>query len=352
MDTRGFFGLAFLCLCITAVYGTISSQVVITSDKMIDDITRKVVVGLSITTSASAAEERPRVCSGTIQALTTKAGVTSAVTEGSTSGCSTSTNADCTLPVTITFTFSSSYCAGNLQFSDDLAITYNHCDDTTDVDAPAHQTATIHLNTRDVCSNSQASISAAIVKDGPWANSGFTDTKNPYFIGDVVYFPFKVTYTGLSIAKVTFYSIGVTAGSSSPVYLYDPLTAAPTASGSAVQLHTEPLSQLNSGTATVWFSIKLTRDAGSPFADALGPDTLYAFDVVFDVEYKNAKRNLAGREVEEEKQISSRAYIRVSDQVPSEPSEVIESLPLIASVGYTVQVGLVVVLFSFILALF
>lgn len=347
MDTRAFLGLALLCLCMTSVYG-VTSNLVITSDKMIDDTTRKVVIGFRITASSESAGEYPRVCSGSLGAITTITGVTATVSEGTSSACD-SDETDCDTDNTVTFAFSPSFCASG-QFQGTAQITYDHCADATPTVTGI--SANIEIKGRDVCSNSQASVSAAIAAFGPYANSGFSEVKNPYYIGDVVYFPFKVTYTGLSIAKVTFNTISVTEGSSSPVYLYTPVDAAPTAAGSAVQLATQPISQLNSGTATVWFSIKLTRDDLSPFASALSPDTLYKFDVVFDVVYKNAKRNLEGRDVEEGKKISSRAYIRVSDQVPP-TSEVLESHTLITNAAYhTVQAGLVVVLFSIILALF
>lgn len=358
MANRIFIGLALLCLCLTSVYGgaTLSSDAVIISDKMDDKATtRDIVVGLTITASTSDNSEVPRVCTSSVTGVTATPGVVTVVDgsatphlAGSTSAC-TNDDADCVYPVTVTFSFDSAYCAQNPgQFSIDYALTYDLCDGSSSEET---ENVIIQLKDRDVCSNSQAIVSAAIVGDGPYANSGFTISKNPYLVGDVVYFPFKVTYTGLSIANVAFSSIGVTEGSSSPVYLYDSVAQAPTAAGSAVQLATESVSQLNSGTATAWFSIKITRDAQSPFVGALNPDTLYTFDVVFDVVYKNAKRNLEGRE--EGTRMTSRAYLRVSDQEElSEPSEVIvESLPM-ESAGYTVQVGLVVVLFSIMLALF
>jgi len=346
--------VAFLCLLVAPAQGTLTSGTpIIVGDRMVDDVTdgRVVEIDFTVTISASAAEV-PRVCSSPVPTISSASGgVSSAVTLGSPSACSGSV---CKHPLKARFVFPASYCTTATPFSGDFTVTYQQCDDTT-ADGTGDHTADLTVAARDVCSSMTISVTADVDAFGPYADSGFSQLKNPFYINDMVYFPFKVTYTDLTISKVNFHSIIVTGDGATPLFTTSGSDSSPTAAGYAVGLQVAPvITQLNSGTANAWFSINLSRNPGSPFASASYDVSSYTFDVVFDIVYNNAKRAVGGGN--EEKQMTSRATIRVSNDVPAillpGVSKALELPEMPESAAQTLQVGVACIIMSFLSALY
>lgn len=161
--------------------GSLTSTGILVKDAMVDATgQRKVVVDVKVTTTASAGETTPQICSGSAITVTPSTNWNTPVLNSATCG-----GSSCAQTVTLTST--STPCP----FSGSFTVNFMKCGNGATTSSDPGSVA-FNLQERSVCSDSLYSFTANISSFGAYADAAFSQTKSHYYINDMVFFPFHV----------------------------------------------------------------------------------------------------------------------------------------------------------------